>query len=914
MKANRSELARIGCVLAMALFAAAPGASGQVADATATLPSPDGIPLSNAVARVRSLDDRHRSITYSGTGWTLFNDLGPGWSNGTAKSSTAAKNSLAYTNLTCTRLKWFSTQSNSRGRAEVYIDGLLQATVDTYSATNQPSAAVFDSGELPLGKHAIKVVVLHQKSTSATDYWVECDRIEVVTSEVMAAATRLPEPPRIPGSVIVNDTDGSVLCFGDWARETEQNGFHARDFRTSNVQYNNCEFKFRGSAVRWFGSRNRDHGFADVYLDGVFQQTVDAYNATWLCNVVLFEKTGIRAGPLHTLRIVVRKDRNPNATDCYQDIDCFETIQPVNYVEDITNAMRAEYAQIESRAKPYALPSTWQPVGYATHSPVTGVSLQPGVFKDAFERNIKYLNHCFASKTYCDGPGWFAWLPASNEGRMLQGAANSLRWEERADLRNIVDTVVAGIQARQRADGYHNYYPEKDSFAYETDANSERKNYDRVFWTRGLLDAGRAGIPAAYDIVRRFYDWFNTCSYLPRMIHGANSPNGFPGGPLVYLSPVGTSNDLLTSERYFDQEYWLDELKNKEPLCFTFYPGERPHCYDLLGLEAYVDQYRATGARKYLDAVLGGWTMYQDNFKHVGGSTAICESRGPYPPKSCKLTSGCTGETCGSVFWANINSRLMQLFPTDERYAAQIEEAIYNVVLACQDANGKIRYHNPLHGSKEAAQCQGTCCECSVVGMLAKLPEYIYSTDKDGLLVNLYAASTMTWDHGGSRMILTQDTSFPNAPGITLTVTTPEPKTMNIRVRVPSWATEKMEIYVNGKRAVTGNPGSYASIRRKWKSKDLVSFTLPMGFTTVKYTGLDQAAGNVDRYALLHGPILMALNDADGRIYSNPATLPNLLQAVASGPVHYQVKGTAYRFVPYWQVEGNFTCFPMVQP
>ena len=70
----------------------------------------------------------------------------------------------------------------------------------------------------------------------------------------------------------------------------------------------------------------------------------------------------------------------------------------------------------------------------------------------------------------------------------------------------------------------------------------------------------------------------------------------------------------------------------------------------------------------------------------------------------------------------------------------------------------------------------------------------------------------------------------------------------------------------------------------------------------------------MDRYALLHGPILMALNDADGRIYSNPATLPNLLQAVASGPVHYQVKGTAYRFVPYWQVEGNFTCFPMVQP
>ena len=40
------------------------------------------------------------------------------------------------------------------------------------------------------------------------------------------------------------------------------------------------------------------------------------------------------------------------------------------------------------------------------------------------------------------------------------------------------------------------------------------------------------------------------------MIRGGNSPNGFPGGPLVYHSPVGTAKDLVVSQRYFDQEYW----------------------------------------------------------------------------------------------------------------------------------------------------------------------------------------------------------------------------------------------------------------------------------------------------------------------------------------------------------------------
>lgn len=913
MKTNRGEKARTRPVLAILLLATGLCRSGRAAGAVVASPSPEGSEISHAAARVRSIDDRHRSVNYSGKSWTPF-DPGAGWHRGTAKSSREAKDFFQYTNASCTRLKWYSTKSNSRGRAEVYVDGELKATVDTYSPTNLATSAVFDSGEFPLGAHVLKVVVLHQKDPAALDYWVECDKIEATTTQRSASPVALPSPAPLPGGVFKNDSDGSVLCFGDWEHETDQEGFHGQDYRTANVQFNNCEFKFRGSGVRWFGAKNGDHGFAEVYLDGVLQKTVDAYNPTWVGNVVLFEKTGLSTGPIHTLRIVVLKARNAGATDCYQTIDGFEAVEPVNYVEEITKAMRAEYAQIGSNAKPYAAPDTWKPVAYAARSPETEVSLQAGVFHEALQRNIAYLNHCFASKTYCDGPGWFDWLPASNEGRLLQGAANALRWGERADLRNIVNTLVARIQARQRADGYHNYYPEKDSFALDSGGNSERKNYDRVFWTRGLLDAGRAGNSDAYAVVRTFYDWFNASPYLPRMIHGCNSPNGFPGGPLVYHSPIGISNDLIVSERYFDQEWWLSELKHGEPLCFTFYPGERPHCYDLLGLEAYLDQYRATGARKYADAVLGGWAMYRDHFKHIGGTTAICESGGPYPPKSCKLTTGCTGETCGSVFWVNINSRLMQLYPTEEKYAAEIEQALYNVLLACQHTNGYIRYHNRLHGTKETPQCQGTCCECAAVGVLSKLPEYIYSTDEDGLLVNLFAASTIGWNQGDNRLTVTQATRFPEANGVRLTVSSVKATPMNLRVRIPSWAAGEMDIMVNGERVTTGTPGRYASIRRTWANNDVISFTLPMGFTTIKYTGLDQAEGNVDRYALLQGPILMALDDANGRIRADAATLPRLLTAMEGSPLQYAVKGTAYRFLPYWQVGGSFTCFPMVQP
>lgn len=124
----------------------------------------------------------------------------------------------------------------------------------------------------------------------------------------------------------------------------------------------------------------------------------------------------------------------------------------------------------------------------------------------------------------------------------------------------------------------------------------------------------------------------------------------------------------------------------------------------------------------------------------------------------------------------------------------------------------------------------------------------------------------------------------------------------------------QMDVRVNGERAATGTPGSYASIRRTWANHDVITFTLPMGFTTVKDTGLDQAPGNVDRYALLWGPILMALNDAAGRIRADAKSLPGLLTAAEGSLLRYDVQGTACRFVPYWQVEDSFTCFPMVQP
>ena len=245
-----------------------------------------------------------------------------------------------------------------------------------------------------------------------------------------------------------------VLYFGNWAVASDGD----QHYHVSNTQYNAFEFSFRGPTVRWIGSKSSNHGYADVYVDGEFQQTVDCYAASPRTNVVKFEKTGLSGDRIHTLRVVVRKERNPDATDCYQDIACIQSVAPVSYPAEIAKSMTLEYAQIQNGTKAYLASESWSPVANTADAPESGVILKPGVFSDLFNRNIDYLNHCFASPTYCDGMGWSEWLPASNEGRMLAGAGNTLRWGERADMRNVVDTIVSDIQDRMRDDGYYNYY------------------------------------------------------------------------------------------------------------------------------------------------------------------------------------------------------------------------------------------------------------------------------------------------------------------------------------------------------------------------------------------------------------------------------------------------------------------------
>jgi uncharacterized protein len=573
----------------------------------------------------------------------------------------------------------------------------------------------------------------------------------------------------------------------------------------------------------------------------------------------------------------------------------------------------------------------WQPVVNKAYTPIGGIQLGDGLFKKTMENNISYLMSSFTFdelvRNFYVKAGkpvkpleerlnnfWFVDLPGQEAGRFLMGAGNTLRWIENTELRNRMNQIVDVIDECKEPDGYIMGYPKNKIFSGEYGA------YTRSWVTHGLIEAGYAGNKKAFTLLRGFYDWFNTSCYLPEMLRRAGQGSqGIIPSTRMYFTPVGKPKDIEVVQQYFQENYWMEQLAKREEKAIWLYPYDRPHNYLITAIEPYLDLYRATGAKKYLDAASGGWDLYHNNWEHVGGSIAICEGTDLYPPKSYYLHRS-TGELCGSVFWAFLNQRFHLLNPEEEKYVTEIEKSIYNNLIANQVGEKGIRYHAVLADHKDLNNNQpfsmSTCCEGQGTRMIGALPEFIYSVASDGVYVDLFVTSSIKYATQNGSMSLKMVTQFPYDQKVQLTVNTDQLLNSKIRIRVPSWAAHDMSVTVNGKKIAIGKPGTYITLSRKWKNEDVISFTLPMQFRMTKYNGEEQDPRH-ERYALEYGPILMAYVSMKGQkeslmLQTSPDKLIKSLKTIAGKPLHFTVNGnTDFEYMPYLEIQDeSFTCFP----
>jgi DUF1680 family protein len=573
--------------------------------------------------------------------------------------------------------------------------------------------------------------------------------------------------------------------------------------------------------------------------------------------------------------------------------------------------------------------STWKPPVHKVRVPLTGVTLEGGVFQTALENNIAYLLNSYSvddllrqfrervgtakppEKPTGDLKFWEEDLAGSNAGRFLMAAGNTLRWIDHPELRRRLDAVVDGIAQRRQPNGYIMAYPEGTIFY------SERGAYTRAWLVHGLIEAGYAGNPKAFELLRGYSDWFNQCSYLPQLLRFAvQGGQGMIANTRMYFTPVGKPADIQVIQRYFQENYWMEQLAAREDRAIWQYPYDRPHCYLLTNVEAYMDLYRATGDTRYLNAVEGAWELYHDKWENPGGSISIIEFV-VSPPKSYRLDAELE-ELCGNSFWAFLSQRFHLLDPENEKYVTEIEKSIYNVGLANQAGSQGFRYHALLAHRKEKPTRMNTCCEGQGTRLIGSLPEHIYSLASDGLYVNLFEPSSIHWTEGGASLRVKMVTRFPFDSEVRLQFSAARPTQAKIRIRVPSWTTQEMAVYVNGKPAATGKPASYVVLDAAWADGDVATFTLPAALGVEQYTGVDQIPDHA-RFAVSFGPILLAAVGApEIRLrlenVKHPEDLLKHIKPKPGQPLHFLVENNpGVEFMPYWQVDNEpFNCFPAV--
>ncbi len=129
-------------------------------------------------------------------------------------------------------------------------------------------------------------------------------------------------------SYTYDDTDPALQYSGNWSHVANQS-YTGGDYKNtesfSNRAGDSLTVPFSGTAIRWIGSQTNNHGFADVYIDGVKQATVDASGSK--NQAVLYQTSGLADGQ-HTLKIVVDGTHSSGSTDNYVSIDAIDLTVP----------------------------------------------------------------------------------------------------------------------------------------------------------------------------------------------------------------------------------------------------------------------------------------------------------------------------------------------------------------------------------------------------------------------------------------------------------------------------------------------------------------------------------------------------------------------------------------------------------
>lgn len=279
-----------------------------------------------------------------------------------------------------------------------------------------------------------------------------------------------------------------------------------------------------------------------------------------------------------------------------------------------------------------------------------------------------------------------------------------------------------------------------------------------------------------------------------------------------------------------------------------------------------------TGDRDYQSAVASLWdNMVNRKYYVTGGIGSGDSSEGfgdDYALKNDAYCESCS--SCGLIFF----QYKLNLAYHDARYADLYEETMYNALLGATDIDGHhYTYTNPLINTERYAWHDCPCCVGNIPRTLLMMPTWAYAKSPQGLFVNLFAGSRIdVGEVAGTRVEMVQETDYPWAGTVAITVNPAAPRRFALHLRVPDRTTSELyastpevsglrRLAVNGSEVRAPVVNGYAVIEREWKAGDRVDLELPMAVQRI--VSRDVVAATKGKVALRYGPLIYNSEAAD---------------------------------------------------
>ena len=325
----------------------------------------------------------------------------------------------------------------------------------------------------------------------------------------------------------------------------------------------------------------------------------------------------------------------------------------------------------------------------------------------------------------------------------------------------------------------------------------------------------------------------------------------------------GDRRYLELAQRFLLDRDYFDPLANGQNVL------PHRHAYSHVNALSSASQaYLVLGSEKHLRAARNGFGFVLAQSFASGGwgpKEAFCEPGSGTLGESLKTTHTSFETPCGAYGHFKIARYLIRI-TGDSRYGDSMERVLYNTILGAKplQPGGFSFYYSDYNndGSKVYYSEPWPCCSGTFPQITADYGISSYFHTPDGVYVNLFIPSRLTWVRGSSRIALEQKTDYPYTGEVSIRIHTDRAETFTLYLRVPEWAGPGTAVSVAGRSSGAQiQPGTFCALRREWKNGDVIEYTIDR---PLRLEAVD--AQHPNTVALLFGPLsLFSVNSPNSR-------------------------------------------------